>query len=108
MYLECIDIPWRTEQGHRVEDSKSTPSKAKDQEKPAITILSSTIKHVINIHEKQQCYWDISHDIKKHPHGEGVFYDKNKEDVAGKIEHLKMPHIKDTYIGMFWHGPQLQ
>ena len=71
-------------------------SKTKDQDKPAITIPFSTIQHVINTHEKQQSYQDISCDIKKHAHDEGDFYDKNKEDVTGEIEHLKRPHIKDN------------
>ena len=61
-----------------------------------ITILFSTIRHVIDAHEKQQSYLDISCDIKKCPHDEGDFYDKNKEDVAGEIKHLKRPCVEDT------------
>jgi hypothetical protein len=71
-------------------------SKAKDQDKPAITIPFSTIHRVIDAHEKQQSYLDISRVIKKRPHDEGDFYDKNKEDVAGEIERLKRPRIEDT------------
>ena len=71
-------------------------SKTEDQDKPAITIPFSMIRHVINTHEKQQSYQDISHDIKKCAHDEGDFYNKNKEDVAGEIECLKRPRIEEN------------
>ena len=61
-----------------------------------ITIPFSTLQHVISTHEKQQSYLDISHDIKKHPCDEMDLYDRNKEDVAGELEHLKKPHVEDT------------
>jgi hypothetical protein len=60
----------------------------KDQDKPAITIPFSTLRRVINVHEKQQNYLDINRDIKKHLRDEED-YDWNKVDVAGQIEHLK-------------------
>ena len=71
-------------------------SKAKDQNKPAITIPFSTIRCTISAHEKQQSYSDISRDIKKRLRDEGSFYDKNREDVAGEIERLKRPRVDDT------------
>jgi hypothetical protein len=71
-------------------------SKAEDQDTPAITIPFSTIRRVISVHEKQQSYLDISRDIKKRPHDEGDFYDRNKEDVAGEIERLKRPRVENT------------
>ena len=71
-------------------------SKAKDQNKPAITIPFSTIRRTISAHEKQQSYSDISRDIKKRLRDEGSFYDKNREDVAGEIERLKRPRVDDT------------
>jgi hypothetical protein len=70
-------------------------SKAKDQDKPAITIPFSTLRRVIGAHEKQQSYLDISRDIKKRAHDEGLD-DRNKEDVAGEIERLKKPQLEDT------------
>jgi len=51
---------------------------------------------VISIHEKQQSYLDISHDIKKYPHDKVSLYNRNKEDVAGELKHLKKPHVEDT------------
>jgi len=49
--------------------------------------------HVISIHGKQQSYLDISHDFKKYMHDEMYLYYRNKEDVAGEIEHLKKLHV---------------
>src|SRR5882762_10100396 len=63
-------------------------STAKDQDKPAITIPFSTLRRVINVHEKQQNYLDINRDIKKRLRDEED-YDWNKVDVAGQIERLK-------------------
>ena len=75
-------------------------SEAKDQEKPAITIPFSTLRRVIDAHEKQQSYLDINSDIKKCLRDEEDIHDWNKEDVAGQIERLKRPRVEDTQVGL--------
>ena len=52
-------------------------SKARDQDKPVITILFSAIQCIIDAHEKQHSYLEISHDIKKHQHEVEDFYNKS-------------------------------
>jgi hypothetical protein len=66
-------------------------SSAEDEDKPAITIPFSTLLQVIETHEKQQVYLDISHGIKKRRYDkEDDNYDasemKNMEDVDKDID----------------------
>ena len=64
-----------------------------DEDKPIITIPFSTIQDVINTHERQCSYLDITHDIKKRHHEEED--EKNKDKVAGEIMRLKKCRVKD-------------
>jgi len=67
------------------------------ENQPMITIPFSTLQYVISTHKKQQNYFKISHNIKKHPYDGGDLYEKkNKEDVAGERKCLKMPHVEDA------------
>ena len=68
----------------------------KDQDQPAIIILFSAIQHVIDVLKKQQSYLEISCDMKKDPREEEDFYNKNQEEVAWEIKHLKRPCLEDT------------
>ena len=70
-------------------------SKAKDQDKPAITIPFSSLQRIIDAHEKQQSYLDINRGIRKRPHDE-LKDDRDEEEVFREIEHTKRPHVEDT------------
>ena len=60
-------------------------SKAEDEDKPTVTVPFSTLRRVIETHQKQQGYVDINRDIKKRLRDEGDL------DVAWEIERLKKP-----------------
>lgn len=64
-----------------------------DEDKPVITIPFSTIRDVINAHERQRSYLDITHDIKKRHLEEED--EKNNDEVAGEIMRLKKRRVKD-------------
>jgi len=63
--------------------------KAEDEENPAITIPFSMLQEVINAHEEQQSFIDISQNIMKHPWGEDSDDDSNVEDLLEDILCLK-------------------
>jgi hypothetical protein len=70
-------------------------SKPEDQDKPAITIPFTTFRRVINSHQKQQKYLDISRDIKKRPYEERNSDDEREmEDLAREIGRLKKHRIE--------------
>ena len=71
-------------------------SEPKDQDQLAIVIPFSAIQCVIDVHEEQQSYLEISCDMKKHPCEEEDFYNKNQEEVAWEIKRLKRPCLEDT------------
>src|SRR5258705_13698584 len=59
-------------------------SKAKDEDKPNVTVPFSTLRRVIETHQKQQGYVDINWDIKKHLRGEMYIHG------SWVIEHLRI------------------
>ena len=69
-------------------------SKAKDEDKAAISIAFSTLWHIIEMHQKQQEYVDINQDIKKRLRDDGDL------NIAwAEIKHLKKPRQCWRYVG---------
>jgi hypothetical protein len=65
-------------------------SKAEDEDKPAITIPFSMLREVINAHEEQQSFIDISRNITKRSRDEeDSDDDSNVEDLLEDILCLK-------------------
>jgi hypothetical protein len=74
-------------------------SKYEDEDKPAIIILFLTFQHVLEAHEKEQAYSELSDgiDVKKclwdemDPLGK-----RDKEDLREEVKHLKRCWVQNS------------
>lgn len=71
-------------------------SKAEDEDDPIITIPYSILREVINDHEEQQSFLDVSRDIKKRQRNEdeeNADDDSNVKDLIDDILRLKKRRV---------------